>query len=57
MSAVPLDEVDSIVAKRLALGYTIMLTVRGVAIKLEANAASRARAVAHTFERATASHS
>jgi hypothetical protein len=54
MSAVPIDDVESIVVTRLALGYTITLTVRGVAIKLEANAASGARAFAGAFERATA---
>jgi hypothetical protein len=54
MSAVPIGDVDSIGVKRLALGYTITLTVRGVAITLEANAASRARAFADTFERVTA---
>jgi hypothetical protein len=48
MSAVPIEDVDSIVVKRLVLGYTITLTVRGVVIKLEANAASGAKA----FERA-----
>jgi hypothetical protein len=56
MSAVPIGDVDSIDVKRLALGYTITLTVQGVAITLEANAAVRARAFADTFERATASH-
>jgi hypothetical protein len=54
MSAVPIGDVDSIAVKRLALGYTITLTVCGVAITLEANAAARARAFASTFERATA---
>ena len=48
MSAVPIEDVDSIVVKRLVLGYTITVTVRGVGIKLEANAASGAKA----FERA-----
>ena len=52
MSAVPIDDVDSIVVKRLAIGYTITVTVRGVAFKLEANAASGARALAETFDRA-----
>jgi hypothetical protein len=53
ISAVPIGDIDSIAVKRLALGYTITLTVRGVAIKLEANAASRARAFANTFEPVT----
>ena len=43
MSAVPIQNADSIVVKRLALGYTITLTVRAVPIRLEANAASGAR--------------
>jgi hypothetical protein len=43
--------------KRLALGYTITLTVRGIAITLEANAASRARGFADPFERVTARRS
>ena len=52
LSAVPIDAVDSITVKRLALGYTITLAVRGVTIKLEANAATGARAFAEAFERA-----
>jgi hypothetical protein len=55
MSAVPIGDVDSIGVQRLALGYTIQLTVRGIDIRLEANAAARARAAADSFERATAS--
>jgi hypothetical protein len=54
LSAVPIEDVDSIVVKRLALGYTIMLTVRGAGIKLEANAASGARGLAETFDRTRA---
>jgi hypothetical protein len=56
MSAVPIGDVGSVDVKRLALGYTITLTVRGVEIKLEANAASRARALAEAFEQATDRH-
>jgi hypothetical protein len=52
MSAVPLEDVDSIVVKRMALGYMITLTIRGVEIRLEANAASGARTFAAAFERA-----
>jgi hypothetical protein len=52
LSAVPIDDVDSIAVRRLALGYTITLTVRGIEIRLEANAASGARAFAATFDRA-----
>jgi hypothetical protein len=51
MSAVAIGDVDSIAVQRLALGYTITLTVRGIAIKLEANAASGAKAFAETFDR------
>jgi hypothetical protein len=52
MSAVPIADIDSIAVKRLALGYTITLTVRGDVIALETNAASRAKAFAEAFERA-----
>jgi len=54
LSAVPLAEVDSIDVKRLLLGKTITLTVRGVAIKLEANAAAGANELADAFRRAKA---
>lgn len=50
LSAVPLADVDSIEVKRLALGFTIALTVRGSTFKLEANAASGAPALAELFE-------
>ena len=56
MSAVPIEDVDSIVVKRLALGYTITLTVRDVPIRFEANAASGAKAFAEAFARARAVH-
>jgi hypothetical protein len=51
MSAVPIEVVEAIEVKRLALGYTIALTVRGSTFKLEANAASNARALAEAFDR------
>ena len=51
MSAVPIDDVDAIEVTRLALGFTIALTVRGSTFKLEANAASGAPALAEAFER------
>jgi hypothetical protein len=54
MSAVTLGDIDSIGVKRLALGYPITLTVRFIAITLEANAASGAGAFANGFERVTA---
>jgi hypothetical protein len=53
LSAVPLDAVDAVEVKRLALGYTILVTVRGTAFKLEANAASGAKGFAEKFERAS----
>jgi hypothetical protein len=51
MSAVPIGHIDSIGVKRLALGYTITLTVRDVAITLEANNASGAKRFADAFGR------
>jgi hypothetical protein len=54
LSAVPLSEVEAIEVKRLALGFTIALTVRGSTFKLEANAASGAPALAEAFERGRA---
>jgi hypothetical protein len=51
MSAVPIEDVEAIEVKRLALGYTIALTVRGSTFKLEANAAANARALAEAFDR------
>jgi hypothetical protein len=50
LSAVPITDVEAIEVKRLALGYTIALTVRGSTFKLEANAASGAPALAEAFE-------
>jgi hypothetical protein len=50
MSAVSIDDVDSIEVKRLALGFTIIVTVRGNAIKLEANAVSGAPDLAKAFD-------
>jgi hypothetical protein len=51
MSAVSIEDVDAIEVKRLALGYTITVAVLGVAFKLEANAASGARAFGEAFDR------
>ena len=51
LSAVPIADVEAIEVKRLALGYTIALTVRGSRFALEANAASNAPALAEAFER------
>ena len=55
VGAVPLDDVDSIEVKRLALGKVVTLTVRGAEIKLEANAAADAKGLAEAFERSKAS--
>jgi hypothetical protein len=52
LSAVPIEAVDKITVRRLALGYTIQVTVRGTEFKLEANAASGAKSLADAFERA-----
>ena len=57
LSAVPLADIDSIEVKRLLLGKTITLTVRGAPIKLEANAAAGAGALAEAFSRAKAAGS
>ena len=50
LSAVPVGEVDSIEAKRLLLGSTLTLTVRGVEMKLEAGAGARTKELAKAFE-------
>jgi hypothetical protein len=54
MSAVPLAEVDSIECRRLLLGKKVTLTVRGVSIALEANAAANATGLVRAFEAAKA---
>ena len=51
-SAVPLSEVDSIEVKRLAVGKTITVTVRGVPFVLEVGAGANANGVAEEFQRA-----
>ena len=53
-SSVPLGEVDSIEIKRLAVGKTVTVTVRGVPIVLEVGAGANANGVAEEFERAKA---
>jgi hypothetical protein len=52
LSAVPIADVDAIGVKRLALGYTVALIVRGVELRLEASAASGACAFAVAFDAA-----
>lgn len=51
---VPVGEVDSIEVKRLAVGKTITVTVRGVPFVLEAGAGADAKGVAEALERAKA---
>jgi hypothetical protein len=58
VGAVPISDVDAIEAKRLALGWVVTITVRGgEPIKLEANAAAGARALADAFVQAKAAAS
>lgn len=52
VSAVPIEHVDAIAVKRLALGQVVTVTVGGHPIKLEANATARANALADAFDRA-----
>lgn len=54
VGSAPLSDVDSIEVKRLALGKVVTLTVRGVPVKLEANAAADAKGLVEAFERAKA---
>jgi hypothetical protein len=54
VGAVPLADVDSIEVKRLAIGKVVTVTVRGVPVKLEANALADAKGLAEAFERAKA---
>ena len=51
-SAVPLADVDSIEVKRLAVGKTITVTIRGVPFVLEVGAGANAGGVAEAFEKA-----
>jgi hypothetical protein len=52
VSAAPLGEVDSIEVKRLAVGKTVTVTVRGTPFVLEVGAGANAKGVAEEFERA-----
>ena len=54
VSSVPLTDVDSIEVKRLLVGKTVTVTVRGVPIKLEAGAGANAKGLAEEFARAKA---
>jgi hypothetical protein len=50
VAAVPLDRVDAIEVRRLALGQVVTVTVDGAPIELETNAMAGARALADAFE-------
>jgi hypothetical protein len=52
VSAVPVAAVDGITIKRLLLGKTITVTVRGVPFALEAGAMADAKGLVAAFERA-----
>jgi hypothetical protein len=54
VSAAPLSEVDSIELKRLGVGKTVTVTVRGTPFVLEVGAGANAKGVAEAFERAQA---
>jgi len=54
VSAVPIGDVDSIEVKRLAVGKTVTVTVRGVPFVLEVGAGANANGVAEALERAKA---
>jgi hypothetical protein len=52
VSAVPVSEVDSIEAKRLAVGKTVTVTVRGVPFVLEVGAGANVSGVVEAFKKA-----
>lgn len=54
VSAVPLAAVDSIEAKRLAVGKTVTVTVRGSEFVLEVGAGANVSGVTEAFERSRA---
>jgi hypothetical protein len=54
VSAAPLSEVDSIELKRLAVGKTVTVTVRGTPFVLEVGAGANAKGVSESFEQARA---
>ena len=53
-SSVSLDEVDSIEMKKLVAGKVVTVTVRGVPVTLEANAAANAGGLIDVFNQAKA---
>ena len=54
VSAAPLGAVDSIELKRLAVGKTVTVTVRGTPFVLEVGAGANAKGVADSFDQAKA---
>ena len=54
VSAVPLSDVDSIEAKRLAVGKVVTVTVRGVPFKLEVGTGANVKGVVNAVEQAKA---
>ena len=54
VSSAPLGDVDSIELKRLAVGKTVTVTVRGTPFVLEVGAGANAKGVAESFEQAKA---
>jgi hypothetical protein len=54
VSAVPVSLVDAIKVRRLVLGKTVTVTIRGVPFTLEVGAGANARGVAEALERAKA---
>lgn len=52
VSSVPVADVDSIEVKRLAVGKTVTVTIRGVPFVLEVGAGADAKGVADALERA-----
>ena len=54
VSAAPLGDVDSIKVKRLGIGKTVTVTVRGTEFVLEVGAGANAKGVAEAFESAKA---
>ncbi len=51
VSAAPLNEVDSIETKRLGVGKTVTVTVRGTPFVLEVGAGANAKGIVEAFER------
>ena len=54
VSSAPLEDVESISVKRLLVGKTIVVALRGGEVKLEAGAGQNAKGLAAQFERAKA---